>query len=57
MIIIIMMMIMIKIIPMAKIFSLIRSTESTVAAIQEQVISTKYIKNHLFSFQDDDDTC
>ena len=33
-----------------------RSTKSTVAAIQEQVISTKYIKKHVLNVEDDD-TC
>ena len=33
-----------------------RSTESTIAAIQEQVISTKYIKTHVFNVEDDN-TC
>ena len=33
-----------------------RSTESTVAPIQEQVISTKYIKKHVFNVKNDD-TC
>ena len=33
-----------------------RSTESTVAAIQEQAISTRHIKKHVFSIEDDD-TC
>ena len=33
-----------------------RSTESTVAAIQEQAISTKYIKKHVFNVKNDD-TC
>ena len=33
-----------------------RSTESTIAAIQEQAISTKYIEKHIFSVEDDD-TC
>ena len=33
-----------------------RSTESTIAAIQKQAISTKCIKKHFFDV-DDDDTC
>ena len=33
-----------------------RSTESTIAAIQEQAISTKYIEKHVFNVEDDD-TC
>ena len=33
-----------------------RSTKSTVAAIQEQAISTKYIKKHVLNVEDDD-TC
>ena len=33
-----------------------RSTESTIAAIQEQAISTRHIKKHVFSIEDDD-TC
>ena len=33
-----------------------RSIESTVATIQEQTISTKYIKKHVFNVEDDD-TC
>ena len=33
-----------------------RSTESTVASIQEQVISTKYIRKHVFNVEDHD-TC
>ena len=33
-----------------------RSTESTIAAIQEQAISTKYIEKHIFNVEDDD-TC
>ena len=32
------------------------STESTVVAIQKQVISTKYIKKHIFNLEDDN-TC
>ena len=39
-----------------KSFTLKRSKESTIAAIQEQVISTKYIKKHVFNVEDDD-TC
>ena len=30
-----------------------RSTESTIAAIQEQAISTKYTENHVFNVEDD----
>ena len=30
------------------------ATESTVAAIQEQAISTKYIEKHFFNVEDDD---
>ena len=33
-----------------------RSTESTIAAIQEQAISIKFIEKHIFSVEDDD-TC
>ena len=33
-----------------------RCTESTIAAIQEQPISTKYIEKHVFNVEDDD-TC
>ena len=33
-----------------------RSTESTVAAIQEQAVATKYIEKHVFNVEDDD-TC
>ena len=36
-----------------KSFTLKRSTESTVAGIQEQEISTKYIKKHVFNVEDD----
>ena len=42
--------------PMAKTFYPKRSTESTIAAIQKQAISTKCIKKHFFNV-DDDDTC
>ena len=41
---------------MDKIFYPKRSTESTVATIQKQAISTKYIKKHVFNVEDDD-TC
>ena len=36
-----------------KFSTLKRSTDSTVAAIQEEAISTKYIKKHVFNIEDD----